>query len=138
MDSKDIFIIVLICAIAILSAYTGYVAIQSMQTQSNTTDNLTNNSTTPLTNETAVQENESSNSASNSNSNSASKSDSSSSNNGVHREHLEGGDVAVDSNGRVVGHYYPNGEYVEGGQLGGMSIGEVRQYDDYLSKNGME
>ncbi len=52
--------------------------------------------------------------------------------------HLNGGDVAVDSNGMVVGHYKSNGQYVEGGQLGGMSIEDARAFDEHASKYGMQ
>ena len=51
---------------------------------------------------------------------------------------MNGGDVAVDSNGMVVGHYKSNGQYVEGGQLGGMSIEDARAFDEHASKYGMQ
>ena len=123
MNNKDIIIILLICIIGVLSASVMYVFMQPNQTQLNTT----NNTNTSVNVEKVAQEDESSNSAS-----------SSSSNGGIHKEHLNGGDVGVDSNGRVVGHYYQNGDYIQGGQLEGMSIEEARAFDDHVSKYGMQ
>lgn len=61
----------------------------------------------------------------------------SSSSNGIHRVHLIGGDVAVNGNGIVVGHFKSNGEYIEGGQLAGMTIEEARAFDERASKYGL-
>lgn len=97
------------------------------QKQANQSNNSTNNTTASLNVEKITQEDVSSSS---SNSGSAS--------NGIHKVHLNGGDVAVDSNGRVVGHYYPNGEYIQGGQLEGMSIDEAKAFDEQASKHGMK
>ena len=55
----------------------------------------------------------------------------------THTEHLNGGDVEVDSNGMVVGSYNPDGEYFPGGQMSGMSIEDARSMDEYVSVHGM-
>ena len=126
MDNKNIIIIVLICILIALSATMITSNLLSNQNQSNQPINSTNNTTTSINVEKIGQEDERSNSAS------------SSSNGGIHREHLIGGDVAVNSEGIVVGHYKSNGEYINGGQLAGMTIEEARAFDERASKEGLK
>ena len=126
MDNKNIIIIVLICILIALSALMITSNIFVSQNQTNQPINSTNNAPKSINVEKISQEDESSNSAA------------SSSNNGIHKEHLNGGDVAVDRNGMVVGHFYANGDYIEGGQLAGMTIEEARAFDDHVSKYGMQ
>lgn len=124
MNNNNIIIIILICIVIALSVLIASTILFN-QNQTNQPINSTNNTSTSINVEKINQEDESSSSAS-------------SSNNGIHREHLNGGDVAVDSNGMVVGHYKSNGEYVEGGQLGGMSIEDARAFDERASKYGLQ
>lgn len=126
MDNKNIIIIVLICILIALSALMITSNVFVSQNQTNQPINSTNNTPKSINVEKISQEDESSNSAA------------SSSNNGIHREHLIGGDVAVDSKGMVVGHFKSNGEYIEGGQLAGMTIEEARAFDEHASKYGMQ
>lgn len=125
MDNKNIIIIVLVGVLIALSVGIIYSNLFLNQNQNNQPVNSTNNTTTSVNVEKITPEDEKSNSAS------------SSGNNGIHRVHLIGGDVAVNGNGIVVGHFKSNGEYIEGGQLAGMTIEEARAFDERASKYGL-
>lgn len=124
MDNKNIMIIVLVGVLIALSVGIIYSNLFLSQNQNNQPVNSTNNTTTSVNVEKITPEDEKSNSASGSS-------------NGIHRVHLIGGDVAVNGNGIVVGHFKSNGEYIEGGQLAGMTIEEARAFDERASKYGL-
>lgn len=127
MENKNVIIIILICVIAVLIAY---LAVSGMSSNPNQNASNVNNTTQSLTVDKVSQNDESSSSSS--------SSSDSSSNGGIHKEHLNGGDVAVDSNGMVVGHYNSKGEYIQGGQLAGSTIEDARAFDEHVSKYGMQ
>ena len=120
MDNKNLIIIILICVLIALSA--AIIAVmQISHTPANQPINSTNNTTASLNVEKIAPDDKNSNSGSG----------------GTHTEHLNGGDVEVDSNGMVVGTYNSKGEYFPGGQMGGMTIEEARAFDERASKQGL-
>lgn len=128
MDNKNIIIVLLCIIIVIMSLIivTGMFSPKMAENNANIT-NTTENSKD--TGENTTVEHISNDEVSN---------DYSSNNQKTHTEHLNGGDVEVDSNGMVVGSYNPDGKYIKGGQMSGMSIEEARSMDEYISVHGME
>ncbi len=124
--NKNAIIIILLCIIVILSAVI-LISVFSNQAQSNQTAEILNNTSYNLSANDSLQVEEIADNSENSADNAV-----------THREHLNGGDVEVDSNGMVVVSYNSKGEYFPEGQMSGMSIDEAREMDEYWSVHGME